>query len=281
EVFPKMPMHPNFRQVTLLHLLSHRSGLPTRTWPKGKSFTDIHKLPGNQRQQRLTYIKMMLGEAPAAKPGEKFMYSNAGFAVAGAIAEKVCNKGYQALIAEKLFKPLGMTSYGSGAMGDAEKLDQPWPHQFSGGKASPIRPGRYADNPPAIAPAGTLHMSLSDWGKFVSLHLQAYNGEPKLLSKKTLKLLHNPIFGGSYGLGWVVTQRPWGKGKVFVHNGSNTMNFCVVWVAPKRDFAVLIACNAGGQNAAKACDRVAGLMIQRFLTNPKKALVKKPKKKLY
>lgn len=284
EVFPKMAMHPAYQQVTILHLLTHRSGLPTRTWPKGKSFLEVHGLDGNQRQQRLTYVKLMLKEAPEAKAGEKFIYSNAGYTVAGAVAETVCDKGYQALIAEKLFKPLGIKSYGSGAMGQADKLDQPWPHRYGRDKVVPIRPGPFADNPPAIAPAGTLHMSLSDWAKFIQLHLQAYNGNPKVLSKKTLKLLHNPIFGGGYALGWAVTSRPWGKGRVLVHNGSNNMNFCVVWMAPKADFAVMIACNAGGPNAAKACDRVAGLMIRHYLTSSKKApkkTTKKRVKKLY
>lgn len=49
-----------------------------------------------------------------------------------------------------------------------------------------------------------------------------------------------------------------------LHAGSNTMWFCVAWLAPERDFAVLIACNRGGDAAAKACDQVAAALIQRF-----------------
>jgi hypothetical protein len=63
-------------------------------------------------------------------------------------------------------------------------------------------------------------------------------------------------------LGWIVTERKWGGGKVLTHNGSNTMNYSVAWVAPKRKFAVLVCTNQGGEEAAKACDEAAGTLIR-------------------
>ena len=39
------------------------------------------------------------------------------------------------------------------------------------------------------------------------------------------------------------------------------MNFCVVWMAPQRDFAVLAVCNQGEE--ALACDDVCGALIKR------------------
>ena len=42
------------------------------------------------------------------------------------------------------------------------------------------------------------------------------------------------------------------------------MWFCLTWLAPERDFAVLIACNRGGDVAAKACDQIAGALIKQF-----------------
>jgi lipoate-protein ligase A len=49
----------------------------------------------------------------------------------------------------------------------------------------------------------------------------------------------------------MVVQRPWGGGTVLAHSGSNTMWYCVVWMAPKRNFAVLSATNIGGDEAAE------------------------------
>jgi hypothetical protein len=50
---------------------------------------------------------------------------------------------------------------------------------------------------------------------------------------------------------------------VLTHAGSNTMNYAVVWMAPKRDFAALVCTNQGGDAAAKACDEAAGALIKR------------------
>jgi hypothetical protein len=41
------------------------------------------------------------------------------------------------------------------------------------------------------------------------------------------------------------------------------MNYCVAWLAPKKDFGVLAVCNQGGAAGAKACDEAVGLLIQQ------------------
>jgi hypothetical protein len=45
------------------------------------------------------------------------------------------------------------------------------------------------------------------------------------------------------------------------------MWYAVAWVAPARDFAVLVAVNQGGDAAATACDRAAWALIQDHLRN--------------
>ncbi len=42
------------------------------------------------------------------------------------------------------------------------------------------------------------------------------------------------------------------------------MWYCVVWMAPERDFAVLVACNRGGNQGAKATDAAAAMLIREF-----------------
>ena len=70
--------------------------------------------------------------------------------------------------------------------------------------------------------------------------------------------------GPDYAMGWSVTRRGWAGdgGLVLTHNGSNTMWFAVTWIAPAKDFAVLVACNKGGAEAEKACDEAAAALIQ-------------------
>jgi CubicO group peptidase (beta-lactamase class C family) len=273
EAFPNMvkDMHPDYRNVTLKHLLAHRAGLPPseQTWPQGKSFRDIHNLPGTPMQQRLTYAKMMLCQKPEAEPGTKYIYSNAGYAIAGVIAEQVTGTPWETLMQEMIFDPLGMKTAGFGSMGSPGKIDQPWQHKMKDGKLIAIEPGRFSDNPPAIGPASTVHCSIGDWAKFIKAHLDGARGDITLLKTDTSLTLHTPAFGGNYAPGWEVAERDWGGGRVLTHQGTNGMNFAVVWIAPKRNFAVLVTSNQGGGEVSKACDEAASLLINKFLLKGK------------
>ena len=63
------------------------------------------------------------------------------------------------------------------------------------------------------------------------------------------------------GGGWLVVSRPWAGGRALTHSGSNTMWYCTVWVAPARDFAVMVTTNQGDGGAAGACDEAVGQLI--------------------
>ncbi|MBF0410872.1 MAG: hypothetical protein HQM10_26240 [Candidatus Riflebacteria bacterium] len=45
---------------------------------------------------------------------------------------------------------------------------------------------------------------------------------------------------------------------------------CVTWMAPLKDFAILITCNQGGSAAEKACYEATSRLIQLLnISNPK------------
>lgn len=270
DVFPEMKdrMHADFRGVTLEQLLMHRGGVPGDLAPGGL-WGRLWERKGTPTRQRLELLEGVVTQPPKHKPGTAYEYANGGTAIAGAMAEKVTGKAWEDLITERLFRPLGITSAGFGAPGEADKLDQPWGHTTGRTlllkkKAEPIAPGPNADNPPAIGPAGTVHMNLADWAKFVSLHVMKEKHPTKLLAAESFARLHTPPPGGDYALGWAVGQRPWG-GTVLTHSGSNTMWYCVVWASPEKNFAVLAATNIGGDDATAATDEAAGAMIQQHL----------------
>ena len=202
-----------------------------------------------------------------AAPGEKFIYSNAGYAIAGAIAERAANTPWQKLISKVLFEPLGMKSAGFGAMGTPGKIDQPYQHVLKDGKLQPIGPGQMSDNPVVIGPAGRVHSSMADWAKFVAAHLSGPRGRecPIRLKRETWRALHAAPFDGNYAMGWSVAARDWGGGTVLTHAGSNPMSYSVIWPAPKRGFAGRVATNQGGGTAPKACDEAAAALIRAML----------------
>lgn len=269
EVFPELSesINEGFRSVTIRHLLCHRAGLPGESSPPGMTLLQVHALPGSSRQQRLEYARLMLAAPPAYAAGSKYVYSNAGYAIAGAMAERVMDQPWETLMAEQVFGPLGITSAGFGAMGSPGKIDQPWQHRLVDGKMLPIGPAPLADNPPAIGPAGTVHMNVADWARFVADHVNEGRKKGRLLKPVTYRTIHKAPFGGEYAYGWIVAPRPWAKGDALTHAGSNNSNYAVVWAAPKRGFAVLVMTNVAGGDVPAKADAIVGALIQKFLLN--------------
>jgi hypothetical protein len=50
-----------------------------------------------------------------------------------------------------------------------------------------------------------------------------------------------------------------------MHNGSNTMWYVVMWLAPERNFSVVAATNIASSDAEQGCDEVAAAMIHQWL----------------
>lgn len=272
EYFPdlKDQMHPDYRGVTLVHLLSHRAGVPPMTngfAPVGDKELRLIAALKSPRVQRRRVTEIVLCQPPINEPGDKQEYSNAGFTIAGAIAETITGQDYEDLLRHLLFAPLGMKSAGFGAMGTPGRLDAPWQHREEGDRLLPVSPGPDSDNPPFITPAGRVHCSIYDWAKYIQCVLAATRGEQGLLPPDQVRQLNEPPFGGEYALGWVLANRDWGGGKVLWHNGSNGMNFSIAWVAPSKNFAVLAAANRGGDGAPAGLDRVCAAMIKKFLAD--------------
>ena len=107
-------------------------------------------------------------------------------------------------------------------------------------------------------------MSLDDWARFASAHLRGEEGVDSILKAETFRRLHQPPQSQKYALGWFREPRPWGGGDVLFHNGTNTMWFCYVWLAPAKDVAFLSATNIGGDEGGKACDDAVVAMLSRL-----------------
>jgi CubicO group peptidase (beta-lactamase class C family) len=264
SVFPKIRMNPAYRSVTLEQLLKHRGGLPADVpvllWNK------LWGLTTSPRQQRLALLRDILSTPPAAKPGSKFIYSNAGYAVAGAMMEKLTGESWESMMRKMLFAPLGMTTAGFGAPAKTPEPDQPLGHVMHGDSITAVEPGPGDDNPAAIAPAGAVHCSIGDLATYAMFHLHGTHSGRKMLESGTFRKLHAPAGVASYAMGWIVVERDWAGGTALTHTGSNTMFVATIWLAPEKDFAVVIATNLGGDRAIQACDAVAAELIQQYLT---------------
>ena len=254
EVYPELApqMNPEFQKVTLLQLLSHRAGLPANLNLAEYLGNDVASL-------RLRAVRQELAKKPQSTPGSKYAYSNLGYIIAAAVVEKTTGKAWERAIADEVFDPLQMKSAAFGGTGTRGQIDQPWPHTADGQPTAENGPDM--DNPPVMGPAGRIHCSIQDWAKFVQDQLRGARGAPALLKPESYQKLQTPPFGGDYALGWTVVQRGWAGGKALNHGGDNTMNFANVWVAPGRNFAILVCVNQSGDTAFQATDEAVAAMI--------------------
>ncbi|MCL4741805.1 MAG: beta-lactamase family protein [Phycisphaerales bacterium] len=257
-------IHEGWRVVTLAQLLRHRSGLAEDRRPDSLH-ARMWTLTGPMIDRRRRVVELAFAGEPDVPPGSAMHYSNAGYVIAGAMCERVTGKAWEDLMRERVFRPLGMDSAGFGPPGRAGTIDQPRAHRRTRDAWAPVEPGPRADNPGVLGPAGTVHASLGDWAKFVRLHMAGARGDAGLLLKpETFAAMHEDADGQTYAMGWGTPDRSWAEGRALSHAGSNTMWYCVVWAAPAKGFAVLIATNCGAEPAPKACDEVAGAVIRAW-----------------
>ncbi|HYE30316.1 MAG TPA: serine hydrolase domain-containing protein [Methylomirabilota bacterium] len=265
SIFPEMTgMHERWKNVTLEQLLCHRAGAPGDLNANGL-WDELWNHGGTPREQRALLVRRVTAAAPIRTPGTGYTYSNAGYAIAGAMMEKIEGVPWEELITRKLLARVGMESAGFGVPATPRYINHPWGHAFQNGSPSPIEPGRSADNPPAIGPGGTVHCTLVDMAEYAAFHLQGARGEGKLLKGETYEKLYADVAGQGYALGWGVTDRPWAGGKALNHTGSNTQWYTNVWIAQGKNVAFVIVTNIGGDPAFQCTDAVAAKLIELYL----------------
>jgi CubicO group peptidase (beta-lactamase class C family) len=251
------------KSITLEMLLRNRSGLGGT--PSAELWSEAWSLKGPPAAQRAVFLRDYLEETPLeAKPGTKYIYSNIGFSLAGAMLEKKTGIPWEQLVVTNIFRPLHLDSAGFGAPASPGRTNEPWGHQFRAGTLTAIEP---SDNPPAIAPAAAVHVSVLDAARYAAFHLANARGEVKVL-RPYVKEMYTPPAGSDYALGWIVQKRSWAHGEVLFHAGSNTMFYTIIWIAPARDFAVVVMTNVGDpkpERIGEKCDQVVAALISEFL----------------
>ena len=207
------------------------------------------------KERRYRILRKNLKRPPKGASGD-FLYSNLSYMVAGAMAERLTGTSWEDLMKEQVFTPLGMTTAGFGAPGRWARTDQPWGHRRANGgnwKA------RQFDNPAALGPAGTVHLSLADYASFVRLWFRGT--EPAILDRKRLDHLAT-AHSGRYAAGWGTRDRRWGGGTVLVHHGSNTYWRMSIWIAPKLDRAYIAGANSEEKGTHRMIDGIIGKLIR-------------------
>jgi CubicO group peptidase (beta-lactamase class C family) len=197
-------------KITLRDLLSHRSGL---------NRTDLAMVTGVLNREEL--IKVAGQAKPTAKLGEKFQYQNVMYTAAGEAVAKAQNSTWDDLIANKIFKPLGMTNSDTSPEAMQKSRDYAFGYDYN---ASTKVTRRLPQRPiPAAAPAGAINSSARDMAQWVRFMLGngVFNGRRLVSEKGFDELVRKQInIAGpvDYGLGWFLRQ--WNGHKVIEHGGN-------------------------------------------------------------
>ncbi|MCU0315135.1 MAG: beta-lactamase family protein [Fimbriimonadaceae bacterium] len=96
DLLPEAP--PEWKGIQIHHLLAHQGGLEE---PEGFSYSKEFSI--------LEWLGLFRGKKPAFAPGERYDYSNFGYATLGLIVEKVSGKPLRDFVKERLFHPAGLT----------------------------------------------------------------------------------------------------------------------------------------------------------------------------
>lgn len=246
EALPGVPMKPGYEKVTLEQIMHHRGGIP-----RDMNFTGVQVMTicGNEKDPtkvRGRYIRDILGRDPIAAPGERFAYSNAGYALLGHIAETKMGKPYEQLVRELVFAPLGMKASQVGEVN--LPAGRPSGHVPDGKGWKPHKLGGQLGM--MIAPAGDIWCSLGDLARFCRAHLDGLRGRNGLLKSATVKRLHEGTpedpGGPIYACGWSVGPLPETSVR-HGHNGSNGTFRAEMALFVEQGLVAVSIVNSGGE----------------------------------
>lgn len=259
EIFEGETLHPGWREVTIEDLFAHRSGAAAnagRGWMIGAA---LSRKPA--AGQRAELVSDTLKMKPAGERGA-FVYSNLGYMIAGRAMEKMAARaGMTGETYETLMQRFVLDKAPEGA---GAGFGFGPPPAIQGHKRSLLgRPARAgfgagADNPGAMGPAGTAHLSLAGHALLLLPFLEGPGALPEAMRDKLMT--PHPEGTSDYALGWAVQKQPGGR-PVWLHAGSNTMWLSQVALMKDPAAVIIINTNQADEGAHKAIRELTSTLI--------------------
>lgn len=242
KYYPEAPAA--WSKITLRHLLTHTSGIPTYTALPGFFARDA-RLPHTPEE----LIKLTRDKPLDFEPGSKFAYDNSGYILLGYVVEKASGQRYADYVQQHIFAPLGMTASG---YDDSGRVIPGRAQGYERGPDGAWRNAPFLDMSVPYA-AGSLYSTVDDlltWD-------QAIYGA-RLLKPDSLKAMSTD-YGHKYGFGFVVDQK-WGQDRIWHNGGINGFTSSFQRYPQARVTAVALN-NEGTPATDKLAADLAGLCL--------------------
>jgi D-alanyl-D-alanine carboxypeptidase len=194
---------PEWNAITLDQLLNHTSGLEHDV-PQVVAESDSVSLEA--------LVALAAQEKPAAPPGTKFLYSNTGYMLLGALVEKMYGKPYAVVLRDEIVRPLGLQSLGACQTLPEARAATGY-IRTSFGTSIP----RGYVHPSHGTGAGNICATAGDLARWnAALH------GGRVVSAESYTAMTTPRGGaaGDYGFGLGIRKAPWG-GAVINHDGED------------------------------------------------------------
>jgi CubicO group peptidase (beta-lactamase class C family) len=230
-----------WKNITFYHLLTHTSGIPSFT-----SFSDYNEL--QTRPVTPEQLVARFRDKPLEfQPGEKWKYSNSGYALLGYLLEKISGQKYCDFLQQNIFTSLAM--HDSGCDSNSMIL--------------PRRASGYTPGPLGLENAGYIDMTVpfsagelySTTGDMLRWQQALFGG--KLLNPTSLKKMTTP-FKESYGFGLEI-QTIKGHERISHGGGINGFNTFEAWY-PQEKLSIIVLSNVNGNAPEEISDRLAAVM---------------------
>ncbi|HSC26377.1 MAG TPA: serine hydrolase [Vicinamibacterales bacterium] len=244
------PCPDAWKPVTVHHLLTHTSGIPSYT---------------NQPEYRKTMmIPKTLDDMVAGfrdlplefEPGSRFRYNNSGYFLLGMIIEKVAGQPYERVLRDQIFDPLGMDDTGY------DRPDTILPRRASGYRRTPSGIGNaaYLDMVQPYA-AGALYSTIEDLLKWD----QALYTD-RLLPEGARTAMFTP-FKENYGYGWAVrppSPATFNRRQIDHGGGINGFSTMIIRLPDDRISVIVLANNENAGAGRVARDLLAILLGEPY-----------------
>jgi CubicO group peptidase (beta-lactamase class C family) len=257
---------PDYRKdtgskVTIHHLLTHTSGIPSYTSQPG-FFENVSRNPYKVDE----FVKKYASGDLEFEPGSKYTYNNSGYFLLGAIIEHVTGKPYEQVLKENIFDPLGMKNTGYDHYGTIIPKRAAGYIKTAGGYAN----APYLDMSIPYA-AGSLYSTVED----LYLWDQALYTD-KLLTEQSKTLMYKP-FLNDYAYGWVVTNASFKQNDqpvpVITHNGGiNGFSTNIVRFPKEKNLIVLLD-NSNSEYIDRLSESIAKISYNQPYEPPKISIV--------
>lgn len=238
---PGATVDPRWDLVTIRMLLNHSGGWD-RDKPGGFDPMSLNQVAAQAVGAPMpataeTIIRYMKGKPFDFEPGEKYVYSNFGFGILGAVIERVSGMKYEDYVRSRVLFPVGANRARSGRTRMSEayagEVKYYWPGAginqevvqsvYPGDGIVPVNYGGYSME--AMYASGAWVFSTMDYLRFVS-GIDGNASRPDILKSETITQMTakangaNILSNGSfyYAGGWFV--RPSASQTIFSHAGT-------------------------------------------------------------